>query len=164
MRRRRAARIVTSFDALHDALLAWETARHDHDVAVSRLAKQRARFPAVCRALKMTEHEVQMQLHWAHTNTRPRSGHDSAAARRWANRTAFQRSKLAQDWLAKLARSEAEERAACARLAEVARALVALIGLHDAALATGESEGQLRALCRAAARAPSLPVHEHTTD
>lgn len=98
----------------------------------------------------MSEGELRTQLHWARTGTRPRGGHDSATARRLANWTAFRRSKLAQDWLAKLAQSEDTQRAARARLADATRALIALIGLHDAALATGQSEGQLRALCRAA--------------
>lgn len=152
---------MTGFDARHDALWAalmqWETARRDHEVAVSRLARQRDRFPAICRALKMSEGELRMQLHWARTGTRPHSGHDSATARKWANWTAFQRSKLAQDWLSKLALCETEQRAAHKHLAEATRALIALIGLHDAGLATGRSEGQLRALCRATARAREAP-------
>ena len=142
---------MADFDALRAALVAWETARRDHDAAASRLDKQRDRFPAICRALRTSEGELRMQLRWARTGTRPRGGNDAAASRRWANWTAVRRSKLAQDWLSKLVRSEAEQRAAHARLAEATRALVALMGLRDAAIATGRSEGQLRALCRATA-------------
>ena len=133
--------------ALEAALVEWQAAKSEHDDAVRRLDKQRSRLPAVSRALKMTEGEVQMQLHYAQTGTRPHGGHDAAAARKWANWTFFRRSKLAQDWLSKLTQAEADVPAARARLAKATRALVALIGTKDAARATGLTMAQVSGLC-----------------
>jgi hypothetical protein len=142
--------------ALEAALVEWQTAKFEQDDAVRRLDKQRARLPAVSRALKMTEHEVRVQLHWAQTGTRPQSGHDMAAARRWANWTMFRRSKLAQDWYAKLAQAEADVPAARARLAEATRPLVALVGTKDAARATGLTPAQVSGLCHGSSHSEGL--------
>ena len=140
--------------ALEAALVEWQDARSEHDGAVGRLDKQRARLPAISRALKMTESEVRMQLHYARTGTRPQSGHDMAAARKWANYTYFRRNKLAQDWLSKLTAAEADVPAARARLAVATRALVALVGTTDAARATGLTSAQVSGLTRICNFAP----------
>ena len=142
--------------ALEAALVEWQAARSEHDDAVRRLDKQRARLPAVSRALKMSEGEVRAQVHYARTGTRPETqrANKLAAARRWANYTYFRRSKVAQDWYAKLIQAEAEAPAARARLAEATRALVALIGTTDAARATGLTPAQVSGLTRVCNFAP----------
>ena len=79
-----------------------------------------------------------------------------AAARRWANYTYFRRSKVAQDWYAKLTQAEADVPIARARLAAATRNLVALIGTTDAARATGLTPAQVSGLCRGSSHSEGL--------
>ena len=136
--------------ALEAALVEWQAARSEHDDAVRRLEKQRSRLPAVSRALKMSESEVRVQLHYARTGTRPEThrANKLAATRRWANYTYFRRNKVAQDWYAKLTQAEADVPAARARLANATRALVDLVGTKDAGRATGLTPAEVSGLCR----------------
>ena len=147
--------------AIEAALAEWNEAKAAHDAAGKRLAKLRAREPAICRALKMTPAELQVQRRWARTGTRPQAdSHDVYVnGRKWANWTCFRRSTLAQDWHERLAQAEADEPAARALLAGATRALVALAGARDAATLTGLTPAQLSALSRPASRRAASTPH-----
>jgi hypothetical protein len=131
------------------ALLEWHDAHDYYEAAAARHAKLVARTPAVSRALKMTPHEVAMQRRYALTGTCKRGGHDTTAARKWANFTYFSRSPLAQRWHTQLTEAEVGLPPARDRLKEAARAHVGRLGLRDAAVLTGVSEEELSGLCRA---------------
>ena len=149
------------YDELKAALVEWVGAKAAHDAAGKRLAKLRAREPAICHALKMTRAELRVQRRWARTGTRPQAdSHDVYLnGRKWANWTYFRRSELAQDWHARLTQAEADAPAARARLAEATRALVALAGYADMAVLTGLTPAQVRTLCRPAAGCAARPPH-----
>ena len=140
---------------LEAALTEWRTATSAHDGAAHRHAKLVARTPAICRALKVTAHELGWLRHWHLTGTHPRPTDGGSYQTRAYHYSHFIRSKVAQDWHARLNQAEADERVAFACLADATRALVHLIGLASTAHVTGLTEGQARGLCRRSVHGPT---------